>query len=296
LRIPATDVRQDNTIIATGIPRITDQFHALDDVGWYGSAYLLTATATQLLFGKIYTHLNIKAVYLSAIVLFEIGSLICGAAPTSTALILGRAIAGLGSAGGVVIISHAVPLERRPIYVGIVGAMYGVAAVVGPLMGGAFTDHISWRLCFYVNLPIGAMVILGIILFFKAHDKTHEEPRDAKTRLLSLDPIGTVVFMPSIICLLIALQWGGSKYPWHDARIIALLVVFVVLIVIFIVVQIKNGENATTPLRIISQRSIAFGCWYTFSVSLCIGGMYRSGLKISMNTFLIVNQPLTSSH
>jgi len=146
-------VALDNTIIATAIPKITDDFSALNDIGWYASSYLLTSCAFQLLFGKFYTIFSIKWVFLIAIAIFELGSLICGVAPTSIALIIGRAIAGVGSAGifsgGLIIIAYSVPLPKRPIYTGLVGAMYGIASVVGPLLGGAFTDHLTWRWCFY---------------------------------------------------------------------------------------------------------------------------------------------------
>ena len=141
----------DNTIIATAIPKITDKFHALDDVGWYASAYLLTTCAFQLIFGKLYTFYSIKWTYLSALGIFELGSLVCGVAPNSVALILGRAIAGLGSAGifsgAILIVAHTVPLRQRPTYTGLIGGMYGLASVAGPLMGGAFTDnpHLTWR-------------------------------------------------------------------------------------------------------------------------------------------------------
>lgn len=128
----------DNTIIAVAIPQITDDFHALNDVGWYASGYLLTGCAFQLLFGKFYTLFNVKWVLLSALFVFEVGSLVCAVAPSSTVLIVGRAVAGLGSAGiftgAFVVIAHTVALEKRPAYLGIIGGVYGIASVAGPLV------------------------------------------------------------------------------------------------------------------------------------------------------------------
>ena len=130
-------------IYAAAIPRITDEFQALKDVGWYASSYLLTTCAFQLLFGKFYSFFSIKWVFLVALAIFELGSLICGVAPNSIALIVGRAIAGVGSAGlfsgALIIVAYTVPLDKRPIYTGLIGGMYGIASVIGPLMGGAFT-------------------------------------------------------------------------------------------------------------------------------------------------------------
>ncbi|KAK8055147.1 hypothetical protein PG993_000374 [Apiospora rasikravindrae] len=261
----------DNAIIATAIPKITDQFHSLPDVGWYGSAFLLTASALQLLFGKFYTFFSVKWVYLTAIIVFELGSLICGVAQNSVTLIIGRAVAGLGSAGlmsgSLLILAHSVPLAKRPIYSGMIGGLYGVASVAGPLVGGVLTDKATWRWCFLINLPIGA-VTLFVIAFFYADPQIARPPAESFTeRLKRFDPLGTVIFMPAVICLLLALQWGGTEYPWDNSRIIALFVLFGILILAFLYVQHWQGDNATVPPRIMRNRSVWTSSFFGFATT-----------------------------
>ena len=261
---------KDRTIISTAIPTITDEFHSLNDVGWYGSAYMLTACCFLLLIGRVYTFYNPKWVFLSTIGLFEVGSVICGAAPNSVAFIIGRAIAGTGSSGifsgAIIIIMSLVPLHKRPILQGMMGAIFGIASVIGPLLGGVFTTKVSWRWCFYINLPIGgaAIVLLALILDMP---KARKAGTPWVQQVLQLDPIGTVFFVSSIVCLLLALQWGGSTYSWSNGRIIALLVLFVVFLIVFIGVQIWKKDTALVPPRIVTQRSIAAAMWSQF----CLG-------------------------
>ncbi|KAH9893886.1 major facilitator superfamily domain-containing protein [Xylariomycetidae sp. FL2044] len=270
-------VALDRIIISTAVPKITDEFHSIRDIGWYGSAYVFTGCVTQLLFGRLYLFYDNKLVFLAAVVLFEAGSALCGAAPTSTAFILGRAIAGCGSSGvfsgTIVIMIPMAPLEKRPMYQGMLGAVFGVSSVVGPLIGGAFTSnaHLTWRWCFYVNLPIGAVSVLLVLLFLRL-----SPPRQARLpwrqKLLRMDPVGNALFAPSVICLLLALQWGGSDYAWGDGRIIALLVLFVVLLAAWVATQAWQKEKATVPPHVFLQRSIMAGVSY----SACIGGVMLS--------------------
>ncbi|KAJ6609417.1 major facilitator superfamily domain-containing protein [Mycena sp. CBHHK59/15] len=269
-------VEQDNTIIATAIPKITDEFASLDDVGWYGSAYLLTTAATQLLFGKFYTFLSIQWVYITAIILFEVGSFLCGAAPTSTVLILGRAVAGVGNAGifsgALIIMANTVPLSKRPMYTGMIAGMAGIASVAGPLLGGVLADKLSWRWCFYINIPIAAITLAIIVFWFKMPPTARPPPMRFLQRLSSFDPWGTLVFLPAIITLLLALQWGGSKYPWSSAPVIALLVVSGVLSMLFVLIQLCTPQDqATIPPRILRQRSIWSSALYAF----CMGAAFN---------------------
>lgn len=233
---------------------------------------MLTGAGLQLFFGKFYTFWSIKWTFLAVVVIFEIGSFICGIAPNSVTLIIGRAIAGVGSAGifagALTILAYTVPLHKRPVYTGLVSGMWGISSVAGPLLGGLLTDRVSWRWCFYINLPIGVITIVVIAIFFP--DPQREiEPATWKTRLWQLDPIGTAIFMPAIICLLLALQWGGVDYEWSNSRITSLFMLAAVLLCVFIYVQYKMQENATVPPRIFKKRSVWASCWFAFNTGAC---------------------------
>jgi EmrB/QacA subfamily drug resistance transporter len=264
-------VALDRTIMGPAIPEITNQFHSLGDVGWYGSAYMLTSCGFILLYGRLYTFFSTKMIFLTAVSLFEVGSAVCGAASSSTILIVGRAIAGIGASGiftgAILIILEIVPLHRRPLLQGLFGACFGVASVAGPLLGGVFTGSkaLTWRWCFYINLPLGGVTILVTVLFLKLNEtKTRNGWKDTVKRL---DPIGTILFLPSITCLLLALEWGAADYEWSDPIIIALLTVFAILLVAFVAWQgYTRHTTATVPARIAFQRSVAFGGLSQFAV------------------------------
>ncbi|KAK1753335.1 major facilitator superfamily domain-containing protein [Echria macrotheca] len=258
----------DQTIVANAIPRITDEFDSVADIGWYGSSFLLATSAFQLFYGTAYSYFSIKSTFLIATGLFELGSLLCAVAPSSTAFIIGRAVAGLGGSGimggALVIIAHSVPLRRRPLFIGAIGAMFGIASVCGPLLGGVFTDRLTWRWCFYINLPFGAITVIAVALFFKPPRRPAVDSLPFLTKMKKLDWLGMFFFVPSIVSLLLALQWGGSTYPWDSGRIIALFVVFAVLGFAFGFVEYKRKDQAILPPSIITQRSIAAAAWYSF--------------------------------
>ncbi|PHH85218.1 hypothetical protein CDD83_746 [Cordyceps sp. RAO-2017] len=266
-------VALDRTILSTAIPRITDDFRSLGDIGWYGSSYMLTTAAFQLLFGRVYRFYDLRWTFLCCIVVFEVGSAICGAAPSSAVFIFGRAVAGMGSAGittgAMMIVIPMVPLHKRPMFQSIFGLIFGVSSVAGPLIGGAFTERVTWRWCFYMNLPVGVVAFV-FLFFFLDISKQSREPVPFKEHVLRLDPFGTLFFVPSVACLVLALEWGGSTYPWNNWRVILLFVISALAAIAFGLVQIAKPERASLPVRVIGQRTMLSGTFFMFFLS---GGM-----------------------
>ncbi|KAL4783342.1 major facilitator superfamily domain-containing protein [Aspergillus varians] len=262
----------DVSIIATAIPKITNQFHSLQDVAWYGSAYTLASCALQPLTGKFYTHFKSKIMFLSFFSLFELGSLICGLANSSKMLIIGRAVAGMGSSGmingSLTILAGSVPMHKRPALIGIMLGLSQLGLVLGPLVGGAFTTYTTWRWCFYINLPIGGLVVI-LLAFTKIPEQRRKRPALEVLPTLhnTFDLIGFTLFAPAAIMLLLALEYGSSEYPWKDSRVIGLFCGAGATAIVFLIWEYHKGRDAMIPIHLITIRIayssyVANGCMF----------------------------------
>ena len=248
---------------------------------------MLTAACFIPISGRIYQLYSTKWGFVLSIVIFEAGSALCGGAPTSIAFIIGRAIAGLGSAGifsgGMMIILPLVPLRRRPVFTSMFGVAFGISSVLGPIVGGTLTDRVwvdsvsarrwscadsvsTWRWCFYLNLPFGGFTLLAVLLFLHLESPKREE-LTLVGQIKRLDPIGVFFFVPSMVSLILALQWGGSTYSWSAPKVIGLLVTFSVLFLAFVIVEVLTPETAMAPTRVVLNRSIAGSMTFMFLLS-----------------------------
>lgn len=202
---------------------------------------------------------------------FELGSLICAVANSSTTLIVGRAIAGAGgaglSSGSYTIIAFSAPPRQRPAFTGVLGAVFGLASVIGPLLGGVFTDNLSWRWCFYINLPIGGVAAAIVFFFFTAPKAARPAQATLKEKLLQMDLPGTITIMGATVCYLLAMQWGGTTKPWNDGSVIGTLVAFGVLIILFVAIQLYSGDRALLQFRLLKDRTIGASVAYIFIIS-----------------------------
>lgn len=171
--------------------------------------------------------------------------------------------AGIAS-GAYTIIAFSIPPRQRPAFTGLLGAAYGIASVIGPLLGGVFTSHATWRWCFFVNLPIGGVSALVILLFFQAPAASKPVKASWQEKILQMDLLGTFTIMAAIVCYLLALQWGGVTKAWSDSSVVGTLVGFALLLVVFGIVEWYMGDRAVLQGKLLGRREILVNCLYIF--------------------------------
>ncbi|KAF4993564.1 hypothetical protein FGRMN_6423 [Fusarium graminum] len=256
-------VALDRTIIGTAIPTISAEFDSFGDIAWYESAFLLPLCVFQLSFGLVFKYYSTKWILFTLTAIFEIGSIVCASAPNSNALIIGRAITGIGGAGigsgAFVYITLIFPLEERPKYLGSLGSAFGVSAILGPILGGYLTS-VNWRWCFWINVPIGGLSLVLLLILAPNRPPPSKAADTWRQRFLDLDPLGFLMVAGSVTSLLFALEFGKENQQWSSGRVIALFVVFGVLILAFAGYQSWRGEKGTIPPRILKQRTVLVAC------------------------------------
>nr|XP_031860928.1 uncharacterized protein CI109_003655 [Kwoniella shandongensis]KAA5528000.1 hypothetical protein CI109_003655 [Kwoniella shandongensis] len=274
----------DQSIVSTAIPVIVSQFQSFDQVAWIITAYFLTQCGLILLVGQMLTVLKAKWMLLGAIFWFELGSLICGVAKDMDTLIGGRAIQGIGASGMFVsilsVISVVTKVEQRAAFMASFGFVFVISSVIGPLLGGVFTDHVSWRWCFYINLPFGGVAAAAVVFLLPARapaeDRNAPEGRTLLGKLRRLDWVGTALIFCTITCLLLALSWGGNEYSWKNWRIPVLFTLGGVLVIVFGWWQWHYDKYALIPLSILKNRTvIACSATMFFMMLAMLGGTYQ---------------------
>ncbi len=241
----------DQTIVSTALPTIVSDLGGLEHLSWVVTAYLLAATAATPLWGKLGDQYGRKNLYQLAIVIFLVGSALCGIAQDMPQLIGFRGVQGLGG-GGLIVLSMAivgdlVPPRERGRYQGLFGAVFGATSVLGPLLGGVFVDHLSWRRVFYVNLPVGVVALLVIAAALHI-------PR-RRTRH-TIDYLGTFLMAAVAACLVLVASLGGVSFDWDSWQITGLGVLAVALLAAFVRVE-RRAVEPVLPLRFFRSRTFA---------------------------------------
>ncbi|MFF2536549.1 MDR family MFS transporter [Streptomyces cyaneofuscatus] len=272
----------DQTIVSTALPTIVSELGGLDHLSWVVTAYLLAATAATPLWGKLGDQYGRKKLFQTAIVIFLIGSALCGMAQNMPQLIGFRALQGLGG-GGLMVLSMAIvgdivtPRERGK-YQGLFGAVFGVTSVLGPLLGGFFTETLSWRWVFYINLPIGvvALLVIAAVLHIPVHREKH-----------TIDYLGTFLIASVATCLILVASLGGTTWAWGSVQIIALAVLAVVLLIAFVAVE-RRAAEPVLPLKLFRIRTFSLVAVISFIV-----GFAMFGAMTYLPTFLQVVHGIT---
>jgi len=256
----------DQTIVSTALPKIASDLHGLSKYSWVATAYLLTSAVATPLYGKISDMFGRKKIFQTAIIIFLVGSALCGAAQTMNQLIFFRGLQGIG-AGGLMtlvfaIIGDIVSPRQRGRYQGYFGAVFAISSVIGPLLGGLFTDHLSWRWVFYINLPIGILALsaIGARLHLPVHKSPHK-----------IDFAGAFLLAISVVSLLLATVWGGVDYAWSSVQILGLFATTLLGSLLFVWREHKAKEPVI-PLSLFRNEVFSVASLLSFLIGIVMFG------------------------
>ena len=256
----------DQTIVSTALPTIVGDLGGLEHLSWVVTSYLLASTASTPLYGKLGDMYGRKPMFLAAILIFLVGSLLSGLSQTMGQLIGFRALQGVGAGGLMVgaqaIIADVVPPRDRGRYMGLIGSVFAVASVAGPLLGGFLVEAISWRWVFYVNIPLGLVAVVIVITRLHLHTPTHRH---------KIDWLGAGLLTAGVSALVLVTTWGGNEYRWGSGTILGLALVSVVLLIAFVLVE-RRAAEPIIPLKLFRSSVFRVASSLGFLIGLAMFG------------------------
>jgi EmrB/QacA subfamily drug resistance transporter len=256
----------DQTIVATALPTIVGDLGGLNHLAWVVTAYLLTSTAVTPLWGKLSDLYGRRGTFQAAIAVFLAGSMLSGLSQSMGELIAFRAVQGLGGGGlmalAMAIVGDLVPPRERGRYQGWFGSVFALASVGGPLLGGFFTDQLTWRWIFYINLPFGiaALIVTSVVLHIPFRRLEHR-----------IDYLGSVLLVAAVTCVVLATTWGGTTYPWGSVQIVGLGVAATVLLAVFLAWEARTSEPIL-PMRLFRNPIFTIASAITLLLGLALFG------------------------